>query len=73
MNPPLKLTEQEKGSTSTSFGSSYKYQGIEPNLNIILTHVLNSCNKNKSSAHPITCEFTSAETVALNIYSIEIK
>ena len=73
MNPSPKLTNKEKRSIATYFGSFYKYQGIETNARIIMTHVLYCWNENKSSAHPITFEFTSSETVALNIYSIEIK
>ena len=73
MNPSPKLTDQENISIATFFGSSYQDQCIETNTKIILTRVLKSLNENNSIAHPITCAFTPAETVALKIYSIEIK
>ena len=73
MSPSPKLTGQEKRSIENSFGSSSQYQGIETNPKIILTHVLNSWNENKSSAHTSTCAFASAETVDMKIYSIELK
>ena len=38
-----------------------------------MTHVLNRWNKNKSSIHSSTCALISDESVALNIYFIEIK
>ena len=55
------------------FYSSSWCQCIETNAKIIMTHFLRSCNENKSIAHPSTCELTLAETVALNIYPIELK
>ena len=73
MNPSPKLTDKEKRSIATSFGSYSQYQGIETNAKIILTCVLNRCNENKSSAHSSTCAFNSDETVALKIYKIELK
>ena len=73
MNPSLKVTDKEKRSIATSFGSSSQDQGIENNAKIILTHILIRWNENKSSAHPSTCGFTSAETVAMKIYYIELK
>ena len=73
VNPSPKLTGQEKRSIANYFGYSSQYQGIETNAKIILTHILNRCNENKSSAHPSTCAFASAENVDMKIYSIELK
>ena len=73
MNPSPKLTDQEKKHVRNSFDGSSQDQYIETNTKIILTHVLNSWNENKSSVHPSTCELTPDETVALNIYSIDLK
>ena len=56
-----------------SFGSSSKYKCIETNKNRMMTYVLKRWNKNKCITHPSTCAFTPAETVALKIYSIELK
>ena len=66
MNLSPKLTDQEKRSIATSFGSSSQDQCIETNKKRILTHVLNRWNEKKSSAHPST--LTPAETVAPKIY-----
>ena len=38
-----------------------------------MTRVLKRWKEKKSSSHPSTCALTSAETVALKVYSIEIK
>ena len=73
MNSSPKLTDQEKCSIATYFGSSSQDQFIETNTKIILTHVLNRWEENKYSVHPNTFALTPAETVALNIYSIELK
>ena len=73
MNPSTKLTDQEKRSITTSFGSSSQDQCIETNTKIILTHVLNIWNEKNSTAHPSACALNPAETVSLNIYSIELK
>ena len=73
MNPSPKLTDQEKKSVMNYFDSSSQYQCIETNTKRILTHVLMRWKEDKSSAHPSTCALTSAETVALKIYSIELK
>ena len=73
MNPSPNLTDQEKRSIATSFGSSYQYQCIETNTKRILTHVLKRWNEKKSSAHPSTPALTSYETVYLKIYFIELK
>ena len=72
-NPPPKLTDKEKRSIVIYFGYSSQDQGIKTNSKRILTHILNCWNEKKSSAHPSTCALTSAETAALNIYSIELK
>ena len=73
VNPSPKLTDQEMRSIATSFGFASPDQGIETNSKRILTRVLKHWNKKESSAHPNTCALTSDETVALNIYSSEIK
>ena len=73
VNTSPNLSDQEKRSIATFFGSSSQDQCIETNTKIIMTLVLNSWNENKSIAHQSTCAFTPAETVALKIYSIELK
>ena len=73
MNPYPKLTDQEKKSVMNSFDSSSQYQCIETNTKIILNRILIRWNEDKSNAHPSTCALTAAETVALKIYSIELK
>ena len=73
VNPSPQLTDQENHSIATSFGYSSQDKYIETNTRIILNNVLKSWNENKSIAHPSTCTLTQAETVALKIYSIEIK
>ena len=73
VNPSPKLTDQEKKTVMNYFDSSSKDQYIETNTKRILTHVLMRWNEDKSIAHPSTCELTPAETVALKIYSIELK
>ena len=73
VNPSPKLTDQEKRSVATSFGSTSQYQFIETNTKRILTHVLKRWNENKYIANPSICVLTPAETVAMKIYSIELK
>ena len=73
MNPYPKLTDQEKKSVMNSFDSSSQDQCIETNTKIILTHVLMCWNEDKSNTHPSTCALTTAENVALKIYSTELK
>ena len=73
VNPPPKLTDQEKHSIANSFVSPSQDQCIETNTKRILTHVLKRWNEDKSIAHPSTCAFTPAETVAMTIYLIELK
>ena len=68
MNPSPNLTDQEKRSIVTSFGSSSQDQCIETNTKRILTHVLTRWNENNSIAHPRTCALSPAKTVALKIY-----
>ena len=71
--PSPKLTDQENKYVRNSFHPSSKDQCIETNLKRILTHVLRRCDGNKSNAYPSTSALTPAETVALKIYSIELK
>ena len=73
LNPLPMLTDKEKHSIASSFGSSSQYQCVETNTKRILTDVLKRWNENKSSAHTRTCALTPYETVAMKIYSIEIK
>ena len=73
VTPSPKLTNQEKKCVGNSFDVSSQDQCIETNSKIILTHVLRRWDENKSNAHPSTSALTTAETVALKIYSIELK
>ena len=73
MNTFPKLTDLEKKHVMNSFDYSSQDQCIETNTNIILTHVLMSWKEENSNAHPSTCALTAAETVAMKIYSIELK
>ena len=73
LNPYPKLTYQEKKIGVDYFDASFQDQCIETNPKRILTHVLMRWNEDKSNAHPSTCALTAAETVALKIYSIELK
>ena len=73
LNPSTKLTDQEKTHVMNSFDYSSRDQCIETNTKIILTHVLMRWNEDNSNAHPSTCALTAAGTVALKIYSIELK
>ena len=73
VNPSPKWTDEENRSIATSFGSSYQDPCIETNKKRIMIIVSKSWNENKSIAHPITCAFTPTETVALEIYSIEVE
>ena len=73
VNPSPKLTYQENLNIVTSFGTSSRCQCIETNTKRIVTPVLKGCNENKSIAHTSTCALTIAETVAMKIYSIELK
>ena len=73
VTPSPKLTDQEKKYVRNSFDSSSQDQCIETNSKIILTRVLRCWDVKKSNAHPSTSTLTPAETVALKIYSIELK
>ena len=73
VNPSPKLTDQEKKGVMNYFDSSSQNQFIETNTKRILNRVLRRCNEDKSIAHPSTCAFSTAETAALKIYSIELK
>ena len=55
------------------FDSSSQDQCIETMTKRILTHVLMRWKEDKSNAHPSTYALTAAETLALKIYSIELK
>ena len=59
--------------SQNSFDASSQDQYIETNTKRILTHVLMSWKEDKYNAHPSTCASTAAETVAMNIYPIELK
>ena len=73
MNPSPKLTDQEKKTVMNSFDSSSQDQCIETTTKRILAHVLIRWNEEKSNAHPSAYALNSAETVALKIYSIDLK
>ena len=68
-----KLTDQEKEHVRNYFDASSQDQCIVTNTKRILTHVLMRWDENKSNAHPSTCAFNPDETLALKIYSIELK
>ena len=73
MTTSSKVTDQEKKCLSNYFDASSQDQCIETNSKIILTHVLRRWDGIKSNAHPSTSALNPAETVALQIYSIELK
>ena len=73
VTPSPKVTNQEKKCVRNYFDASFQDQCIETNSKRILTRFLRRCDGNKSNAHPSTSALTPAETVALKIYSIEIK
>ena len=73
VNSSPKLTDLEKKHVMNSFDSSSQDQCIETNTKIILTHSLMRWKEYKSNEHSSTCAFTEAETISLNIYSIELK
>ena len=68
VNLSPKLTDLEKRSIATCFWSSSQDQYIETYTKIILTHVLNRWNENKSIAQASAYALNPAETVALKIY-----
>ena len=73
MTPFPKVTDQEKKCVRNSFDVSSQDQSIENTSKRILTHVLRRWDDIESTAHPSTSAMTPAETVALKIYSIELK
>ena len=73
MKPSPKLTDQGKKHVRNSFDASSKDQCIETIRKIILTHFLRNWDENKSNAHPSTSALTPSETIAMKIYSIELK
>ena len=73
VHPLSKLTDQEKHSIATSFGSSSQYQSIDNNKKRILTHTLKRWSGNKSSNNPSAHAMTPSENVSIKVYSIEIK
>ena len=68
-----KLTDQEKKYVRNSFDASSQDQCIETKSKIILSHVFRRWDGNKSNAHPSTSTLTPDKTLALKIYSIELK
>ena len=73
MNPPPNLTDQENRSIETYFGYSYQDKSIEDNTKRILTHILKHWNVNKEVTRPSAHAMAPAESVALKVYSIELK
>ena len=73
MTPYPKVTVEEKENVRNSFDASSQYQCIETNTKRILTHVLRRWDENKYNAHPSTSALNTSETIALKIYSIELK
>ena len=68
-----KVTDQEKKYVRNYFDVSSQDQYIETTSKRILTRVLRHWDDIKSTAHPSTSAMTPAETLALKIYSIELK
>ena len=73
MTLSLKVTDQEKKCVGNYFDASYQDKCIETTSKRILTRVLWRWDDIESTAHPSTSAMTPAETVALKIYSIELK
>ena len=73
VKPSSKVTNQEKKCLRNYFDAPYQDQCIETNSKIILNHILRRWDDIKSNAHPSTSARTPAETIALKIYSIELK
>ena len=73
VTPSPKVTDQEKKCVRNSFDASSQDQCIETNSKRIMTHVLRHWDEIKSNAQPSTSVLTPYETVALKIYSIELK
>ena len=70
VTPSPKVTDQENNCVRNCFDVSSQDQSIENTSKRILTHLLRHLEDIESTAHPSTSEMTTAETVALNIYSI---
>ena len=73
VTPSPKATDQETKCIRNSFDVSSQDQCIKTTSKRILTHVLRRWDDIKSTAHPSTSATTPAETVAMKIYSIELK
>ena len=73
VTPSPKVTGQEKKCVRNYFDVSSQDHAIENSSKRILTHILRRWEENKSNAHPSTSALTPSETVALKIYSIELK
>ena len=73
VTPFQKVTDQEKKSVRNCSDASSQDQSIENTSKRILTHVLRRWKEDKSNTHPSTSAMTPAETVALKIYTIELK
>ena len=73
MKPFTKLTDQEKKYVRNSFDDSSQDQCIETNSKRIINNFLRRWDGNKYNAHPSTSALTTSETIALKIYSIELK
>ena len=73
VTPSPKVTYQEKKCVRNYFDVSSQDQFIETTSKRILTHVLRRWDEINSNAHPSTSAMTPAETVALDICSIELK
>ena len=73
VTPFPKRTDQEKKCVRNHFDASSQDQSIETTSKRILNHVLRRWDDIKSTAQPSTSAMTPAETVALKIYSIELK
>ena len=73
VTPSPKVTDQENKCVRNSFDVSSQDRYIENTSKRILTRVLRCWDDIESTAHPSTSAMTPAETVALKIYSIELK
>ena len=73
VTPSPKVTDQEKKCVRNCFDVSSQDQYIENISKRIMTHVLRHWDDIESTAHPSTSATTPAETVALKIYTIELK
>ena len=73
VTPSPKVTDQENKSVKNCFDVSSQDRSIENTSKRILTHVLRRWKEENSNTHPSTSAMTPAETVALKIYTIELK